>query len=145
MADVFSKEKRSWIMSRIKGKDSLPEMVVRRYLHAKGFRYRLHVKSLPGKPDIVLPKYKTAILIHGCFWHAHGNCKKASLPKTKTEWWKSKLEKNKQNDLKTEKALKKLGWKVITIWQCQLKSSKFDSTINKLLRQLHRRLQTLVC
>lgn len=140
MADVFSKEKRSWIMSRIRGKDSMPEMIVRRYLHANGFRYRLHVKTLPGKPDIVLPRYNTVILVHGCFWHAHSGCTKASLPKTRTEWWKNKLDINIQNDIKNERALKKLGWKVITVWQCQLKSSKFKNTVTKLVRQLNRQL-----
>jgi DNA mismatch endonuclease (patch repair protein) len=138
MADVFSKEKRSWIMSRVKSKDSLPEMIVRRSLHAKGFRYRIHVKSLPGKPDIVLPRYRTIILVHGCFWHAHEHCKKFSLPKTRTDWWRRKLDINIQNDIKNEIALQKLGWEVITVWQCQLKSDKFEATINKLIKQLNK-------
>lgn len=140
MADVFSAEKRSWIMSRVKSKNSLPEMIVRRALHAKGFRYRLHVKSLPGKPDIVLPKYKTVILVHGCFWHMHDNCRKAALPKSKTTWWKQKLELNKQKDAKNIKDLKNLGWKVIVIWQCQLKSNTLNHTIHTLLRQLNRQI-----
>jgi DNA mismatch endonuclease (patch repair protein) len=138
MADVFSKEKRSWIMSRVKGKDSLPEMIVRRYLHSLGFRYRLHVKQLPSKPDIVLPKYKTIILIHGCFWHGHKNCKKASLPKSRTEWWQKKIETNFKNDKKNENALRKLGWNVIVVWQCELKSTKFNNTMNRLIKRLNR-------
>ena len=94
MADVHSKATRSFNMSKIKGKDTKPEMLVRKFLHANGFRYRLHVKDLPGKPDIVLPKYKTVILIHGCFWHIHNDCKYFVVPKTKTGWWMEKLNRN---------------------------------------------------
>lgn len=140
MADVFSKEKRSWVMSRIKGKNSLPEMVVRKYLHRQGFRYRLHVKTLPGKPDMVLPKYKTVVLIHGCFWHGHKHCKKASLPKSSIEWWTKKLEVNANNDIKNIRTLQKLGWYVITVWQCELNSSKFETTMNRLIKHLDKRV-----
>ena len=98
MADVHSKEQRSYNMSQIKGKNTKPEMLVRKFLFSKGFRYRLHIKDLPGKPDIVLPKYKTVIFIHGCFWHGHEGCKYSSIPKTRTEWWTEKINKNISND-----------------------------------------------
>src|SRR5580704_4056457 len=118
--DVHSKATRSYNMSRIKGKDTKPEMLVRRFLHAQGFRYRLHVKDLPGKPDIVLPKYKTIIFIHGCFWHGHENCKYYAIPKTRTEWWMNKINKNKNHDLSAIKLLKKKGWKIILVCECKL-------------------------
>jgi DNA mismatch endonuclease (patch repair protein) len=123
MADVHSKETRSYNMSRIRSKDTKPEMVVRKFLHKNGFRYRLHVKDMPGKPDIVLPKYKTVIFIHGCFWHGHEGCKYASIPKTRAEWWAEKINRNIQNDANTEVALKVADWNIITIWQCQLKNN----------------------
>jgi DNA mismatch endonuclease, patch repair protein len=109
MADVHDKATRSYNMSRIKGKDTKPEMLVRKFLHAQGFRYRLHVKDLPGKPDIVLPKYKTVIFVHGCFWHGHEHCKYYVIPKTRTEWWVNKINANIANDVKAIKALKKEG------------------------------------
>lgn len=129
MADIHSKETRSYNMSRIKSKDTKPELLVRKFLHKNGFRYRLHVKDLPGKPDIVLPKYKTIIFIHGCFWHGHEGCTKASLPKTRTEWWTDKICKNAANDQKSEVALSKSGWKIITIWQCELKNTNWQETL----------------
>src|SRR6187200_3008955 len=122
MADVHTKEQRSYNMSRIKGKDTKPEMLVRRFLHAKGFRYKLHDKSLPGKPDIVLPKYRTVIFVHGCFWHGHEGCKYFVVPKTKTEWWLNKIDRNKQLD---KEHIKKLGsdkWNVIILFECKLKN-----------------------
>jgi len=121
MADVHSKETRSYNMSRIKSKDTKPELLVRKFLHKNGFRYRLHVKDMPGKPDIVLPKYKTVIFIHGCFWHGHEGCKKAALPTTRTDWWKDKINRNIQNDINAEAALKAAHWNIITLWQCELK------------------------
>ena len=105
MADVHSKETRSYNMSRIKSKNTKPEMLVRQFLHKTGFRYRLHVKDLPGKPDILLPKYKTVIFVHGCFWHGHEGCKYSALPKTRREWWENKI---KGNCLKDQDDLKKL-------------------------------------
>lgn len=136
MADVHDKETRSYNMSRIKGKDTKPEMLVRKFLHANGYRYRLHVKDLPGKPDIVLPKYKTVIFVHGCFWHGHEGCKYFTIPKTKSEWWKNKIETNTANDIKAVKALKKAGWNIITVWTCELKPKKVDNTLKSLLIQL---------
>lgn len=123
-------------MSRIKGKDTKPEMLVRKFLFAQGFRYRLHVKNLPGKPDIVLPKYKTVIFIHGCFWHGHKGCKYFVVPKTRTEWWVNKIERNKQNDKVSIKDLTKAQWNVITIWECELKPAKALSTLSNLLTKL---------
>ena len=130
MADVHEPEVRSYNMSRIKGKNTKPEMLVRKYLHAHGYRYNLHGKykgqRLPGKPDIVLPKYKTVIFVHGCFWHAHEGCKYFKLPKTRTEWWKVKLYANKVRDEKHQEELKKLEWKVIVIWECEVKASSLN-------------------
>src|SRR5258705_3419682 len=123
MADVHSKEIRSYNMSRIKAKNTKPEILVRKFLHAQGFRYKLHDKKLPGKPDIVLPKYKTVIFIHGCFWHGHKNCKKATIPKTRTIWWKNKIARNIASDENAMKQLKKNKWKIIVIWQCQMKNN----------------------
>ncbi len=118
MADIHSKEVRSYNMSRVKSKNTSPELLVRKYLHGLGYRYTLHNKNLPGKPDIVLPKYNTVIFVHGCFWHGHANCKYASIPKTRTEWWQQKIETNKNNDAKCLKLLKKAGYKIIHIWGC---------------------------
>ena len=136
MADVHDPKTRSYNMSRIKAKDTKPEMLVRKFLHAQGFRYKLHDKKLPGKPDLVLPKYKTVIFIHGCFWHGHDNCKYFVMPKTRTEWWLNKINTNKANDTKAIKALKKDEWKVINVWECDLKSLKAQKTLHCLLKKL---------
>ena len=136
MADVHTIEQRSYNMSRIKSKDTKPEMLVRRFLHANGFRYKLHDKSLSGKPDIVLPKYRTVIFVHGCFWHGHNNCKYFVVPKTRTDWWLNKINTNKANDAKAIKALKKEGWKIINVWECNLKSAKLEKTLNNLCKKL---------
>ncbi|HLO72047.1 MAG TPA: DNA mismatch endonuclease Vsr [Flavipsychrobacter sp.] len=136
MADVHDKATRSYNMSRIKGKDTKPEMLVRKFLHANGYRYRLHTKDLPGKPDIVLPKYHTVIFINGCFWHGHEGCKYFSIPKTKTEWWTNKINTNIANDKKAIEALSKDGWKIITIWTCEMKPNKLENTLVSILKQL---------
>lgn len=133
MADVHDKKTRSYNMSQVKGKDTKPELLVRRFLHANGFRFRLHRKDLPGKPDIVLPKYDTVIFINGCFWHGHEDCKYFTIPKTKTEWWKAKIEGNIANDKKSVLLLEEQGWNVITIWTCELKPKKIDHTLSELL------------
>jgi DNA mismatch endonuclease (patch repair protein) len=135
MADVHSKEVRSYNMSRIKSKNTKPEILVRRFLHKNGFRFRLHVKDLPGKPDIVLPKYKTVIFIHGCFWHGHEGCLKAKLPETRKEWWEKKINLNIQNDLKSEASLKK-EWDVIIIWTCTLNKSSLEETLLNMIKGL---------
>ena len=136
MADVHSKEIRSKNMAAIKSRNTKPEMLVRKFLHANGFRYKLNDKSLPGKPDIVLPKYQTVIFINGCFWHGHKNCKYFVVPKTRTEWWLNKINRNIANDAKAIKALRKDDWKIITIWECKLKSGKVEKTLNTLLKKL---------
>lgn len=137
MADVHSKETRSYNMSRIRSKDTKPEMLVRRFLHKNGFRYRLHVKNLPGKPDIVLPKYKTVIFIHGCFWHGHEGCRYFVVPKTRTEWWLQKIGTNTANDIAAENQLTTAGWKIIKIWECELKKSSFEATLTNLSSCFH--------
>lgn len=123
-------------MSRIRSKDTKPELLVRKFLFANGYRYKLHDKKLPGKPDIVLPKYRTVIFVHGCFWHGHKDCKYYVVPKTRTEWWLNKINTNIANDKKAIKALKKDGWKVIYIWECKLKASFLESTLKSLLTRL---------
>ncbi len=133
MADVHDKATRSYNMSQVKSKNTKPELLVRKYLHAHGFRYRLHVKDLPGKPDIVLPKYKTVIFVHGCFWHGHKGCKYYVVPKTKTEWWLNKINTNIANDKKAIQALQKAGWKIITLWECDLKPTKVDNALSHLV------------
>ena len=136
MSDIFSQTKRSDIMSKISSKDTKPEILVRKFLFSKGFRYRINVKTLPGKPDIVLPKYKTIIFVNGCFWHGH-NCKKGKLPSSNTDFWKEKISNNKSRDAKNSDLLVNLGWKVIIIWQCEI--SKIDNRtkiLNKLLEDI---------
>ena len=125
-------------MSQIRSGNTKPELLVRKFLHANGFRYKLHDKTLPGKPDIVLPRYKTIIFIHGCFWHGHTNCKYFVVPQTRTQWWLDKINRNKANDAKAVKALKKAGWKIITVWECKLKQAKVETTLATLLKKLSR-------
>ena len=140
MADVHDKKTRSYNMSQIKAMNTKPELLVRKFLHVNGFRYSLHKKTLPGKPDIVLPKYKTIIFIHGCFWHGHENCKYFVVPKTRTGWWLKKINTNKANDAKAVKALRKDGWKVITVWECKLKPAKIEKTLISLLKKILTRM-----
>jgi DNA mismatch endonuclease, patch repair protein len=120
MADTFSRAKRSEIMSRIRGKDTTPEILVRQLLHALGYRFRLHRNDLPGKPDIVLPRHRKIILVHGCFWHGHPRCPRAALPKTNPEFWHTKIGKNKVRDHRVRDKLRRMGWAVLVLWQCQL-------------------------
>jgi len=119
MADRFSTATRSEIMSKIRSKNTAPEILVRKHLHSLGYRFRLHDKKLPGKPDIVLKKHRTAIQVRGCFWHQHG-CKFSNSPKSNTSYWLPKLEKNKERDKLNDKKIKKLGWKLIVIWECMI-------------------------
>lgn len=137
MADVHSAAVRSYNMSRIRSGNTKPEILVRKYLFSQGFRYRLHEKSLPGKPDIVLKKYNTVIFVHGCFWHAHEGCRYFVVPKTRTEWWTNKLEGNIQKDKRNISQLKKAGWKVIIIWECKLKKNSED-TLKKITEQIRK-------
>ena len=122
-------------MAQIKGKDTSIEVKVRKYLFNLGFRYRKNVKQLPGKPDIVLPKYRTVIFIHGCFWHRHEGCKDATIPKTRVEFWQEKFSKNVANDLKHKAQLETAGWKVITLWECDI-NRNFEQTCQTLVAQI---------
>lgn len=153
MADVHTAEWRSYNMSRIPGTNTKPEWLVRRYLHAQGLRYRLHGRSpagvkpgkptqkgkyyLPGKPDIVLAKYKTVIFIHGCFWHGHENCKYYRPPQTRTEFWQQKIARNQHRDQQAVAALEAAGWKVLTIWECDLKPDKLLATLEILFCRIY--------
>ncbi|GIL20011.1 MAG: DNA mismatch endonuclease Vsr [Candidatus Jettenia sp.] len=136
MADVHNKATRSFNMSRIRSKDTKPEMMVRKFLFGKGYRYRLYDKKLPGKPDLVLSKYKTVIFVHGCFWHGHTGCKYFVVPKTKTEWWLNKINRNKELDRKSVKKLKTDGWKVIIIFECKLKDGKAGKTLENIANRI---------
>ena len=136
MTDVHSPEVRSFNMSRIKGKNTKPEMQVRKLLFSNGFRYRLHSLILPGKPDIVLAQYKTVIFVNGCFWHGHEGCKYFVVPKTKTEWWLNKIGRTRQLDLENIEKLKGDGWNVITIFECEIKKKNIDSTLNDLIKNI---------
>ncbi len=129
MADTHSPEVRSYNMSRIRAKDTKPEIIVRKYLHSRGFRYRLHTKYLPGKPDIVLLKYKTVIFVHGCFWHGHKGCKYFVMPKSRQDYWVPKIQSNIKKDKLHRKELKKLGWNVLTFWECQLRKNKANKNL----------------
>ena len=133
MADVHDVKTRKYNMSQIKSKNSKPEIIVRKYLHSKGFRFKLHDKLLAGKPDLVLPKYKTVIQINGCFWHGHKGCKYFVIPKTRTAWWKEKIEKTIENDKKNNSILADSGWNVLTIWECELKEKRKEKTLDYLI------------
>ena len=136
MTDVHEPAIRSYNMSRIRSKDTKPEMIVRRFLFKNGFRYRLHVKGLPGKPDIVLPKYKTVIFVNGCFWHYHKGCRFFVLPKTRTEWWLEKIKATATRDKSSEIALQVLGWKIIVVWECELKPTNRITTLLNLISEI---------
>ena len=127
MSDKLTPERRSWNMSRIKGKDTKIEVEVRKYLFSKGYRFRKNDKRYPGKPDIILPKYHVAIFVHGCFWHRHKGCKDATTPKTRTEFWLEKFDKNVKNDQIKQEKLREGGWKIIVIWECELKKDFIKS------------------
>lgn len=131
--DTVSERQRSWNMSRIHSKDTKPEMIVRSFLHKNGFRFRLHVKNLPGHPDIVLPKYRTVVEVRGCFWHRHPGCRQATTPSTNAEFWQEKFKRNVERDRNTEKQLKELGWNLIVVWECELKN---DERLNLLINQI---------
>jgi len=132
MSDIFTREKRSEIMRSIKSKDTKPEMAIRRGLHRLGFRFRLHDANLPGTPDIVLPRYKTVIQVRGCFWHGH-RCKHSHIPKTRSDFWEQKINKNKKRDAENDALLKKGGWNLIIIWECMCTTQKeINATLEKL-------------
>lgn len=122
MADTLTSERRSWNMSRIRGRNTGPEMRLRSLLHRAGFRFRLHAKQLPGRPDVVLPRYRTAIFVHGCFWHRHPGCRSATTPSTRREFWQEKFDGNVSRDARNRAALEAAGWTVLTVWECELKA-----------------------
>lgn len=122
MIDNVSKEKRSEIMKRIRSKDTIPELIVRKLVHSLGYRYRLHDKKLPGKPDLVFSRWKKVIFVHGCFWHNH-NCKQGKLPKSNLDYWLPKLKENRRRDARNQKLIISAGWKVLVIWQCQTRDT----------------------
>jgi DNA mismatch endonuclease, patch repair protein len=138
MADVFTKKKRSDVMSRIRAKNTKPELLVRTFLFSKGFRYRLHQSSLPGKPDIILKKYRTVIFVNGCFWHGHtiSSCKIARFPKSNVKFWRDKIVYNQKRHKKNLSLLKKDGWKVLTIWECQLRGKKASKSLCTLVNKI---------
>lgn len=119
MMDRLSREHRSWNMSRVRGKDTGPEKQVRSALHRAGYRFRLHRETLPGRPDIVLPKYQTVVFVHGCFWHRHKSCQFAYTPKSRTDFWNRKFQSNIERDRRNVRALRRLGWRVVTVWECE--------------------------
>ena len=141
MADKVSEQQRSYNMSRVRSKNTKPELAVRSMLHRLGYRFTVNgpkSKKLPGKPDIVLPKYNTVIFVHGCFWHRHKGCKFATLPKTRAEWWKAKLDRNAKRDACKQMELKKLGWEVLVVWECEaLGSSMNNAKVLKLLQGIN--------
>lgn len=136
--DRLSKEQRHRNMAAIHNKNTKPEVMVRKFLFSRGFRYRLNHPQLPGKPDIVLRKYKTCIFVNGCFWHKHEGCKYFVVPKTRTEFWLNKINRNKERDKEVKKQLAKMGWHSITIWECELKPSNKDKTLESLLYTLNK-------
>lgn len=136
MADTHSKEVRSYNMSRIRCKDTKPEELVRKYLFSKGLRFRKNDKRYPGHPDIVLPKHKTIVFVHGCFWHLHEDCRYAVMPTSNTDYWEKKLYGNRERDKRVRIQLESAGWNVITVWECQLKKDVRDQTLNDLYNQI---------
>jgi DNA mismatch endonuclease (patch repair protein) len=136
--DVFSKSKRSDIMSKVSGKDTKPEILVRKYLFSKGFRYRKNVKDLPGKPDVVLPKHKTTIFIHGCFWHGHEVCEAAKLPASNIDYWTKKVASNVTRDSQNIQSLKEAGWNAIVVWECELKAKYREQRLLQLIEEIQK-------
>lgn len=135
MADRITKEHRSWNMSRIRSGDTKPERLVRSLLHRAGYRFRIRVNALPGRPDIVLPKYRTAIFVHGCFWHRHSECRYAYTPKSRTNFWEEKFKATVERDRKKTDELRSVGWRVIVVWECELKKNA-QAVINKIREEL---------
>jgi DNA mismatch endonuclease (patch repair protein) len=138
MVDTLTAERRSWNMSRIRGRDTAPERQLRSLLHRSGFRFRLHDGRLPGRPDIVLPKYGTAVFVHGCFWHRHEGCRYATTPSTRPEFWREKFEGNVRRDADNRAALEEAGWNVVTVWECELKSDA-EGVLARLRAQIRRK------
>ena len=141
MPDTMTKEQRHYCMSRIRGKDTRPEMVVRRWLHSEGFRYSLHSRRLPGCPDLVLRRYHTVIFINGCFWHGHPGCDMFRMPRSNVEFWQEKIRRNKERDAQEVAALEALGWNVIVIWECELSRRARDLTLRNLVDAVRRNIE----
>jgi DNA mismatch endonuclease (patch repair protein) len=138
MADTLTPAQRSERMARIRSKDTKPELWVRRILHSRGFRFRLHRKDLPGRPDLVLPKYGAVVFVQGCFWHVH-HCQKGRVPGTRGDFWKAKFEGNKKRDARNTRALRAAGWRVFTIWECELaKPATRERALERMIRKLRR-------
>ncbi len=134
--DIWSKEKRSKVMAKIRSENTKPEVMLRSLLHKEGFRFRIHKKDLPGKPDIVLPKYNTIIFVHGCFWHYHKNCREGRIPDTNSIFWSNKLRKTVERDKQYQEALCNLGWQVLVVWECELEKRP-KKTLNKIITLLN--------
>lgn len=139
MADIVDRATRSRMMSGIRGRDTAPELQVRRYLHRAGFRYRLHARDLPGRPDIVLPKYNAVVLVHGCFWHQHPGCPLAVMPSSNIAFWKEKLEGNRARDDRNRKKLEELDWRVFELWECEVDERLLDALARSLREHRARR------
>ena len=137
MADVHSPAQRSYNMSRIECKNTSPEKIARSFLFRHGFRFKINSLKLPGKPDIVLPKHKTVVLIHGCFWHGHEGCRYYVEPKSNTLFWRNKISGNKERDKRNEQKLREDGWKVLVVWECELKPNKREITLKKLVAEIN--------
>ena len=120
MTDVVSEEQRSYIMSRVASKNTKPELLVRSYLHRRGLRFRIHGKKLPGRPDLVFPKYRAVVFVHGCFWHRHDGCPRTTMPSTRVEFWQNKFDRNMARDQANQAELRELGWRVIVLWECEI-------------------------
>ncbi len=141
MPDTMTREQRHFCMSRIRGKDTRPEMVVRKWLHAKGFRYSLHSRKLPGCPDIVLRRFHTVIFVNGCFWHGHPGCGKFRMPRSNVEFWEEKIRRNKERDAKEIAELERLGWNVSVVWECELSSKDREVTLQRLVDTLRQNIE----
>ena len=141
MSDTMTREQRHYCMSRIRGKDTRPEMVVRRWLHSAGFRYSVHSRRLPGCPDIVLRRYHTVIFINGCFWHGHPGCDTFRMPRSNVEFWQEKIRRNKERDAQEVAALEALGWNVIVVWECELSRRARDLTLRNLVDAVRRNIE----
>lgn len=135
MSDVFSNEKRSWIMGRVRGRDTKPEILVRSFIHRMGYRFRVHRRDLPGNPDIILPRHGKVVFVHGCFWHGHEGCPRSKRPTSNEKFWNRKLNSNIERDSRFQEELRQMGWKVLVIWECETRSS--EVLLGKLERFLH--------
>ena len=136
MTDTLNEQQRHYNMSRIRSKDTKPEEIVRKYLFSKGLRFRKNDRRYPGHPDVVLPKYKTVVFVNGCFWHRHEGCRYASIPATNREYWNQKFERNVERDAREQKELRELGWRVIVVWECELKKAVREETLERLCHEI---------